>query len=74
MLIKCIFPNELIRQPIIHKLGTQFSIITNIQQASITPEIGWVVVEITGENQEISSGIEWLKKIGVKVELIEKGD
>jgi hypothetical protein len=62
----------MIRQPIIHELGTRFSIVTSIQQAEITPELGWVILDITGELPELTSGIEWLKKIGVKIEFIEK--
>ena len=72
--IKCVFPDEMIRRPVIHELGTRFSIVTNIKQADVTPYVGWVILNITGENQEIGKSIEWLKQIGVEVELLEKED
>lgn len=74
ILIKCVFPDNMIRKPVIHELGTRFSVVTNIKQADVTPYVGWVILNITGENQEIEKGIEWLKQTGVEVELLDKED
>ena len=74
MIIKCIFSDEMIRMPVIYELGKQFSVITNIRQAEVTPELGWVILDITGELQEVDRGIEWLKKVGVTVEILKEED
>ena len=44
MLIKCIFPEEMIRRPIIHELTNRFALVSNIKQAQVTSEMGWVIV------------------------------
>lgn len=66
------FPQRLIQKPIIYQVGKKFSVITNIRQASISEEIGLVALELEGEEKEIEKAIKYLKKLGIKVEFIEK--
>ena len=63
------FSEELIRDPIIHNLGQQFNIVTNILQADVTEDRGWVVLELDGKNEDIEAGITWAISRGVRVEL-----
>ena len=72
IVIKCVFPDEMIRRPVIYELGTKFLVVTNIKQADVTPYIGWVILDVTGEKQEVEKSIEWLRQTGVEVELLEK--
>ena len=67
MVIKCVFPEEMIRRPIIHELTNRFALVSNIKQAQVTSEMGWVILEITGEEHDVVNGIEWLRQIGVIV-------
>ena len=67
MVIKCVFPEDMIRRPILYELTKRFALVSNIKQAMITSESGWVIVEITGEKQEVVNGIKWLRQIGVQV-------
>jgi len=46
-------------------------VITNVRQASVTPEVGIVSLEIQGERSEIKKAITWLEELGVKVEPVE---
>ena len=62
------FPEELIRDPIIHNLGQQFNIVTNILRADVTEDRGWVVLEVEGKNEDIEAGITWAISRGVRVE------
>jgi len=62
------FPEELIRDPIIHNLGQQFNIVTNILRADVTEDRGWVVLEVDGKNEDIEAGITWAISRGVRVE------
>jgi ABC-type methionine transport system ATPase subunit len=64
------FPEELLREPIIYNLGQQFNIVTNILQADVTSDRGWVILEIKGEDEDIKSGITWVTSKGVRVEPI----
>jgi len=64
------FPEELIREPIIYNLGQQFNIVTNILQANVTEDRGWVVLELDGKDEEIEAGLTWVISKGVRVEPI----
>ena len=62
------FSKELIRDPIIHNLGQQFNIVTNILRAEVTEDRGWVVLELDGKDEEIEAGITWAISRGVRIE------
>ena len=62
------FPPETITEPIIYNLGQQFKVVTNIRQADLTEDRGWIVLELDGEDQDIEAGIAWVISKGVRVE------
>ena len=62
------FPQELIKEPIIHTLSQQFKVVTNIRRADITEAKGWVVLELEGEKEDIEQGIAWVSDKGVRVD------
>ncbi len=66
------FPQRLIKDPLIYKVGHEFKIVTNIRGASVSDEVGLVALEISGEEEEVQKAIEWLREKGVKVEPIEQ--
>ncbi len=61
------FTSELITEPIIYNLGQQFGLITVIQQADLTADRGWVVLELDGKEEDIETGIAWVTSKGVRV-------
>lgn len=66
--VKFTFEEELIKEPVIWKLGQQFRVITNIRRADVTEDRGWVVLELEGELDEIERGIQWVQQQGVRVD------
>lgn len=66
------FPQRLIKEPVIYRVGHKFKVITNIRGASVSEEIGLVALELEGEEREIEKATNYLKKMGIKVEPIEK--
>lgn len=66
--MKLSFPPEVINEPVLFNLSHQFRVITNIQLADIRADMGWVVIEIEGEDTQIESGLAWLTGLGIKVE------
>ncbi len=62
------FSPETITEPIIYNLGQQFRIITNIRQADLAGDRGWIVLELDGEEQDIEAGICWAISRGVRVD------
>ena len=62
------FPEELIKTPVIYNLSQQFNLVTNILQADITEDRGWVVLELDGKDEDIEAGLAWAISRGVRVE------
>ena len=68
--VKFTFPQELIKEPVIYKLGVDFGIVTNIRRADIRDDMGWVVLELEGESDVVDEGLEWIISTGVRVDPI----
>ena len=66
--IKLTFPQDLITEPLIYLLGKNFEIVTNIRRADVREKMGWVVLELDGEDQEIDRGLQWITESGIRVD------
>jgi len=66
--VKFTFEETLVKQPVIYELGRKFKIVTNIRRAEVGETVGWVVLELEGEESEIQSGLEWVSSTGVRVD------
>jgi ABC-type methionine transport system ATPase subunit len=66
------FPENKIKEPVIYQIGQKYQVITNIRKADVTEKTGWMDLELTGDPKEIERAVEGLKKMGVKVDPIER--
>jgi len=66
--VKFTFPQEMIKEPVIWRLGRDFDLVTNIRRADVTEDRGWVVLELEGEMGEIERGVQWVVEQGVRVD------
>ena len=66
--MKFTFLDDLVKQPVIYRLGHSFDIVTNIRRADVREDMGWVVLELDGEEAEIQRGLDWVSAIGVRVD------
>ena len=64
------FTSDIIGEAIVYSLGQQFNLVTNIRQAEISENEGWVTLDLDGEEKDIEEGITWLVSRGVRVESI----
>jgi hypothetical protein len=69
--LKLIFGPDMVKEPVIYQLGKKFEIVTNIRRADVTRDQGWVLLEISGEPEELDRGVSYLESCGVKVEQAE---
>ncbi len=69
--VKLVFDPSLVKEPVIYQLGHKFEIVTNIRRADVSKDAGWVLLEVSGEPDKLSRGIEYLESRGVKVEAAE---
>ena len=66
--VKFTFPQQLITEPVIYNLAQKFKIVTNIRRADVREDMGWVVLELEGDEDEIATGLEWVTSTGVRVD------
>ena len=72
--VRLTFSPELIREPLIYDLGREFQVITNIRMADVDATVGWVVLGLEGEEDEIERALEWARSKGVRVDDATLGD
>ncbi len=65
---KFTFPTGLITQPVIYDLGQNFRVVTNIRRADVREDVGWVILELEGDEDEIERGLDWVNSMGVRVD------
>ena len=68
--VKFTFPTQLITEPVIYELGHRYKVVTNIRRADVREEMGWVVLELEGAEDEITNGLEWVMSTGVRVDSV----
>ena len=66
--VRFTFLSDLIKRPVIYDLGHQFNVVTNIRRADVQENVGWVILEMEGEEEEIERGLEWVRSLGVRVD------
>ena len=66
--VRFTFPQGLIKQPVIYQLGQDFEVVTNIRRAEIRDDMGWVVLELEGEDKVIDDSLKWVISTGVRVD------
>ena len=66
--VKFTFPTEMVKEPVIYRLGRDFNVVTNIRRADVRDDMGWVVLELDGDDTEIERGLEWVAATGVRVD------
>jgi len=72
--VRFTFQPDLIREPLIYRLGHEFAVVTNIRMADVDERTGWVVLEIEGEADEIERCLDWARERGVRVDDPTLGD
>ncbi len=65
------FPENLIQEPVIHRIGKDFDLVTNIRRANIEERMAWVILEMEGSDEAIANAVAWLAEQGVQVDRLE---
>jgi hypothetical protein len=64
------FPDGVERERTVSTLRTSFPVHLNIRRANVESEASWIIVELTGEDDEIEHAVTWLLDQGVQVDRI----
>mgnify|MGYP001120367670 CR=1 FL=1 len=70
--VRLTYPQDLLDQPLIYRLIQQFGLLTNILEARVGPEGGWLVVAVHGEEEKVRQGLDWMAGQGVQVDFLDE--
>lgn len=68
--VRLTYPQHLLDQPLIYQLIRRFDLFTNILEARVSAEEGWLVVAVRGERERVEQGLTWMMEQGVQVEIL----
>ena len=63
-----IFPQKLIKEPIMFLAARDNGLLLNIRRAKITPQAGEATIEFEGPQENIEKAEKWLREKGAGVE------
>ncbi|MBI5142834.1 MAG: NIL domain-containing protein [Nitrospirae bacterium] len=69
--VKLMFPQVLIKEPVIFTMAKKFDIMPNIRRARITDTVGEMVLELEGEAANLDEAVKSLSEQGIDVEPVE---
>ncbi len=67
-IVHLIFPQKLIKKPVIYTMAKKYDVIPNIRRAKVTDKVGEVTLELDGTKENLEKGRRYLEKSGIKVE------
>jgi ABC-type methionine transport system ATPase subunit len=65
------FNSDTNRKPLICEMARKFDIVFNIRNASVTPSIGIIALELEGDRAVLKEAVVWFESQGVQVEPVE---
>lgn len=69
--VRLIYPPNLLNMPIVNQLIRQYEKLgVNILRAEISPNDGWIEIQLVGNSPLIESAISWLKEQGIEVQTL----
>jgi ABC-type methionine transport system ATPase subunit len=61
------FPESQVTEPVIYQIIKQYDVVPSIRRANISNHVGFLIIELTGEDASINSAISYLEGLGIKV-------
>jgi L-aspartate semialdehyde sulfurtransferase ferredoxin len=67
------FPRRTVHMPVTYKLAKEFNVAANIIRAQVAPnQIGKLVLELSGDIDELEASLEWMRSQGIGVSLASR--
>ncbi|MFH0732605.1 MAG: NIL domain-containing protein [Candidatus Omnitrophota bacterium] len=67
-MVHLVFPQRLIKSPVVYTMAKKYNVIPNIRRANITETVGDVTLELSGTKENLEKGRKYLEQQGIKVE------
>ena len=65
-MVHLVFPQKLIKKPIIYTMAKKYDVIPNIRRAKVTEKIGEVTLELSGTKANLEKARKYFRRVGVK--------
>jgi L-aspartate semialdehyde sulfurtransferase ferredoxin len=65
------FPEELVERPMIYELVKKFDVVPNLRRANVESHSGWMILELSGEQDARDAAIGYLEGLGCTVNRME---
>jgi len=69
-MVHLVFPQKLIKEPVIYTMAKKYNVIPSIRRAKVTETVGEVTLELSGVKENLEKARKYLVRQGVKVQLI----
>lgn len=69
--LELVFPETLIKKPIIYQLVKDYNVIPNIRRATVDETFGQIIMELSGEEADLEKAFTYLREIGVEIEYLD---
>lgn len=69
-MVHLVFPQRLIKKPVIYTMAKKYNVIPNIRRAKVTEDIGEMTLELSGTRENLDKATKYLDKVGIKIESI----
>ncbi|MEQ8756606.1 NIL domain-containing protein [Coleofasciculus sp. G1-WW12-02] len=67
------FPKRTVQMPVTYRLAKDFNVAANIIRAQVAPnQIGKLVVELSGDIDQLDAAIEWMRSHDINVSLVDR--
>jgi ABC-type methionine transport system ATPase subunit len=70
--VRLIYPAHLLDRPLIHGLIRRFDLLTNILEAHVSDQGGYLTVTLRGEQANVDQGLDWIGSQGVQVQILSE--
>ena len=64
------FDAKQVRKPLLCEMVRKHDLVFDIRSANVTPELGLMALELTGDPAEIEAAVTWFRRRGVQVDPI----
>ena len=67
-MVHLIFPQHLIKRPVIYSMALKYHVVPNVRRAKVTETVGEMVLELDGPRGRLEKAVEYLTRRGIRVE------
>jgi L-aspartate semialdehyde sulfurtransferase ferredoxin len=65
------FPEDLVDRPMIYEIIKKFDVVPSIRRANVEDRSGWVILEVSGEQDQLDGAIAYFEGLGCTVNRME---